>query len=51
MKRESGYYWIQYMDEWCIADYDCTDGSWLLDGFFCSDDDFQQIDENQIKRD
>lgn len=50
MKRELGFYWVMFKDEWVVAEWLACD-KWLS-GFhnasYFLDNDFDQIDENRI---
>lgn len=48
MKREIGFYWVKFANEWVIGNWDSY--NWLLSGFRSGfyDVDFQEIDENII---
>jgi hypothetical protein len=48
--RESGYYWVLYQGNWEVAEF--TDNRWWVTGTCIprENHDFEEIDENQIKR-
>jgi hypothetical protein len=59
MKREEGYYWVKYEDEWHIAQYRHEQkeapAAWTLcayvdDSWWHYDGDFEEIDERRISR-
>jgi hypothetical protein len=53
MKRESGYYWVNYAGHWEIAWYYSGTRNWKIfpnyQGVYF-DKDFNHIDEKQLKR-
>ena len=54
MKRETGYYWVNWCGVWHCAYFDeiFAGGSWDMAGYShqFKDSDFEEIDENQIIR-
>ncbi len=47
MKRETGYYWVKYEDEWQVGCYD--NGTWcLISDIFNSDAELSKINETRI---
>lgn len=50
MKREDGFYWVKYRDEWCIAEW--TAGIWYHTGseLSFSDAEMDKIDEKRLIR-
>jgi hypothetical protein len=51
MKREAGYYWIKYHNDWLIAEYNPEVDYWFFvgDGDNCwMESELEKIDENQI---
>lgn len=53
MKREQGYYRVNYKGFWGIAYYSHIDAgyTWTYHHFALNDNDFQEIDENRIDPD
>jgi hypothetical protein len=51
MQRETGFYWVKYMGEWTIAQFDIT-GNWYVPGShkIMDDGDFEEIEKVSIKR-
>jgi hypothetical protein len=52
MKRESGYYWVRFYDEWEVARYYSESKEWQLTGAdrHFSDNSLNEIDERKIER-
>jgi len=52
MKRESGYYWVKYRQEWIIASYGKLSNCWWIcfSEEIYHNTDFEKIDETPITR-
>jgi hypothetical protein len=51
MQRETGFYWVKYLGEWTIAQFDIT-GNWHVPGShkILDDADFEEIEKESLKR-
>lgn len=52
MRREGGFYWVKYVDEWMIAEWYAPWGHWQTSqsSKVFHDSDFIEIDERPIVR-
>lgn len=52
MKRETGYYWVKFLQAWNIAFWEEPTGKWMLSGIkqVFTDYNFAEIDERKIVR-
>lgn len=48
--RESGFYWVKYMDTWCAAEYCKESGRWYLpgDGSTYWGSEFDDVNETRL---
>lgn len=51
LRREPGFYWVRYADNWMVAEYD-TLGLWQVTHNICYyvDSDWSEIDETRLQK-